>query len=237
MNENILAELTKLQDELGMLDSAVKQIDKAAQISSEVVNAIKTVETKYAEHLDQILSQYSEYLNSTYKHVEENINVLLTSHKNQLEQLSKNISDLQISINEKQNENNSLVQQSQSKAEQTVGDLSAAMNSQIQDINSVLNSYLELAKSTSLLSDKIENVDFPSRFDKSEIMLGNTYQEIASIKDVMKNMYANYDLQSALIHKQNGRISFLMFMVVFFFILAMGFGIIVKFFPHFLRLI
>jgi len=76
MKDKINTELQKLQEELSVLDSAAKQIQRAGEISETVVTSAKEVQGKYTEQLDKLLQLYSEYLNKTYRHTEESIKKL-----------------------------------------------------------------------------------------------------------------------------------------------------------------
>lgn len=78
MNELINEELVKLEDELSKLDSAVKQISRAEEVSEEVITSAKTL----TSNLETILSSLNNSLDSFIK-----------DEKLQLDENMKNFSD------------------------------------------------------------------------------------------------------------------------------------------------
>ncbi len=232
MDEKINAELQKLQDELVALDSAVKQIEKAGQISTDVINAVKAVEAKYAEHLDQILSQYSEYLNSSYRHVETNINDLLLSHKAQVEEITQTLVKFQKSEEAQTQTFNTTLAQAKAATERQVTDITAAMNSQLKDVNKMLNNYLDLAQAAARLYDKVDSVDFPARFTKTEVMIGSTYNEINAIKVHLQNITEINESQSKMIRVQNRKFNIVLTLLFIFSLMGAAAFIIFKYYPY-----
>ena len=78
MEEKINLEIAKHQDELNKLESAIQHIGKAGEVSNEVLEAIRGVESQYGTNLTQVLEQYKEYLEKAKGAMEELDNVKLT---------------------------------------------------------------------------------------------------------------------------------------------------------------
>jgi len=93
MNEKINKELVKIQDELGALDTAVKQIEKAETIASGVVKSIDQLQGKYSNHLDFLQKQVGELIEKNEKISEERLNGLSESLKKQAEEISNTFSE------------------------------------------------------------------------------------------------------------------------------------------------
>jgi chromosome segregation ATPase len=89
MQDQINVELIKLQEELSLLDSAVKHIEKAGEISSSVIESVKSVQSQYGEYLKKIAAKYEEYLENTRVYNAEKINELSDSHKEQINEVQK----------------------------------------------------------------------------------------------------------------------------------------------------
>ena len=73
MKEQINNELLKLQEQLGALATATKEISKAGEISETIIENTKNIHDAYKIQLEKIQDLYSEFLNKTYQHTEENI--------------------------------------------------------------------------------------------------------------------------------------------------------------------
>ncbi|PID89784.1 MAG: hypothetical protein CSA05_00515 [Bacteroidia bacterium] len=87
MEEQINLELIKLQEELNLLDSAVKQIDKAGAISNSIIESIGEVQGQYSKHLQKITDKYEDYLQKANEAADEKLEVLVESHKEQIDKV------------------------------------------------------------------------------------------------------------------------------------------------------
>jgi len=93
MEEQINAEINKLQDELMELDSAVQHIEKAGKVAAEVLDAIKLVQQKYSSHLDQIMDQYSKFLDQNSAFTQKKVEELAGVHLKQIDEVKKLLVD------------------------------------------------------------------------------------------------------------------------------------------------
>jgi hypothetical protein len=89
MEEQINLELVKLQEELNLLDSAVKQIEKAGAISTSVVEAVKGVQEQYGKYLQRIAGKFDEYLEKSYSNSNTNLLGVTDSHQKQITEVQK----------------------------------------------------------------------------------------------------------------------------------------------------
>ncbi len=88
MKEKINKELGRLQDDLMALENAVKQIEKAGEISTTVVDAAKSIQEKFAEHLQEVMFSFNDFLSKSKAHTEDNISELTRSHLKQIEEFN-----------------------------------------------------------------------------------------------------------------------------------------------------
>lgn len=89
LNDKINIELVKLQDELGALDAAVKHIEKAGEISRDVIEAIQKVQERYDEALKNIEQKYDQYLEKSAEYTKGEIEELAKSHRKQIEEVQQ----------------------------------------------------------------------------------------------------------------------------------------------------
>ena len=146
-NDKINIELVKLQDELNALDAAVKHIEKAGEISNDVLAAIDKIQNKYNETLTYLNEQFENHLKDTTEKTKDEIKEVSNSHKQQ-----------------------------------------------IDDIQKLLDNYLELAEATARLPKEIEKVDFPARLDRID-------DEIKNIQDGILNTQKQVDTVSENVNK------------------------------------
>jgi hypothetical protein len=73
MNQLIQTELVKLEKALSGIDSAAKHINKAGEISINVIEAVKQFQKEYEKNLETVLKQYELYLKQTSKDVTKEI--------------------------------------------------------------------------------------------------------------------------------------------------------------------
>lgn len=118
MKELINQELTKLQDQLALLESAVDHIAKAEKLSATVVEQTRQIQQRYDEHLSKVLEHYESYLSKS-----------------------------QIALNEQ------------------LKSVSVSHHQQIERVNKLMSSYLDLTQHTTQLFDRMEHIDFASRLD------------------------------------------------------------------------
>jgi uncharacterized protein YutE (UPF0331/DUF86 family) len=89
MKDKMNSELAKLQEELESLDKAVKHIEKAGTISTEVVEAIRNIQLQYGQHLDSVLKTYDDFINRSYQTYQKEIEEVEGISKTHKEQIAK----------------------------------------------------------------------------------------------------------------------------------------------------
>lgn len=89
MEEQINLELSNLQEELILLDAAVKQIEKAGAISNSVIEAIQGVQESYGKHLQKITNKYEEYLDKSLQNTDSRISALNENYKANISETQK----------------------------------------------------------------------------------------------------------------------------------------------------
>lgn len=93
METNLNAELVKMQEELDLLDIAVKHIDKAKQLSTVVIQAVKGVPPRIEKHLNEVAEKYTDFLENSKNFTEETIKELNKTHSNMLDEAKQTIED------------------------------------------------------------------------------------------------------------------------------------------------
>jgi valyl-tRNA synthetase len=89
MDDQINLELVKLQEELNLLDAAVKQIEKAGTISTAVVNAVKEIQDRYSAHLDAVIQKIDDHLANSSQYTNDKIKELADAHNLEIENIKK----------------------------------------------------------------------------------------------------------------------------------------------------
>jgi len=180
--ENLInSELTQLQEELLALDAAVKHIEKAGAVSTEVIESVRAVQAKYGEHLQEVMDYYAEYLKNTY-----------TSYQGEVLKVSE-------------------ILESHKK--------------QIAEVQTLINSYIDLAKNTQVLANQIKAVDFPTRLDKLAEVINENEQNFLNTQTLIVHSEKSINETNQLIQKrirtQNRKINLLISLV---FILLLAFA-------------
>jgi chromosome segregation ATPase len=187
MNDKINNELIKIQDELIALEGASKQIEKAESIANAVISSIRELQGKYSNHLDFIHKQVDGLLSSTSNQSESLVKDLTEKYTRQLEEVSGIFENYHNQTVLAQSQNNDLIKKTLDKTDSQINQISNSHNKQIEEVESLLKNYLELAKSTSSLSETVKKIDFPTR-------LGNL--ENAAIQLNQVQVQLNADFQS-----------------------------------------
>jgi len=157
MDDKINKELIKIQDELSTLDSAVAQIDKAGITATEVIKAVREVQGKYSNHLEFVQNKVDELLEKSGKNAEE-----------KLEEIRKIFVDYHKETLKSQQSNNSLIESTIKKNDEQITALTSKHSQQVSDVSNLMESYMDLAKSTATLNQEIQEVDFPTRLQNLE---------------------------------------------------------------------
>ncbi len=226
MKDQINQELIKLQTELGNLGSAVSQISKAEKLSSEIVAAVQDMQSKYEAQFEKISGHFENYLSQLTKNSEDNFQKSVEKNAADSEEIQKIVAHISA-------EAHNLLSETQSQ----VGILVEHHSSQITEINNLLQSYLQLAKSTTALSVQIEKVDFPTRMDKITVNIGEMNSEIRQIQAHLKSIADNPVLANLenRIRKNNKKINFIAGLAIIALLLLLGLTyeiIILKYFPQ-----
>ena len=194
MKEQINTELLKLEEELGALDTAVNEITKAGKISENIIENTKNIHEGYKKQLTTIQQLYSEYLNRTYHHTENNIQKIFNhfqekiadeekilekytelsirtedlTHeylKNITDDNKKQITSLVQSAEKNVNEQKNIAKLHIDNFNQEVKKLLKSHNERLEEEEKLLASYLELAQSTAKLTDHIKTINFEKHFE------------------------------------------------------------------------
>lgn len=193
MTDQINNELLKLQDELSKFEGSVLQIVKSNELADNLINSSKQLQENFAAMSEKIQALFSDYMNKTYSFTEKNISKLYaqfqerTKHEDTtLDQLTKltlqnetlsqeflqkvtensknNIENISQQTLEVLNEEKDYINLQITNYQNSVNKLIEEHTNRLKSEQEVLDNYLELAKETSVLSEKIKAVDFPGRF-------------------------------------------------------------------------
>lgn len=168
MNDLINKELIKIQDELSALDNAVNQIEKAGTTANEVIKAIREVQSKYQSHLDYVRKKVDELLSSSEKNTQNKLEEITTHFKNQAEEIRKIFAEYHVETIKTQQANNTLLENTIKKNDVQITDLATKHGKQLANISKLMDSYMDLAKSTATLNQEIQEIDFHTRLQNLE---------------------------------------------------------------------
>lgn len=155
MKELINNELLQLQQDLENLKSASEMISEAGRASDSVIEEAKNIHKEFSESLDRLSSLYQQYVSEFGKAAD------------------KSLRELGALSAEKISEQTALSKKSAEEAASKIELVKSTYLSQTAKTDKLLNSYLELAQSTTELKDKISGIDFPARFENMNKLLTN----------------------------------------------------------------
>jgi DNA repair exonuclease SbcCD ATPase subunit len=189
MTEKINDELVKLQNELSSLGSAVSKINEAEKIASEVVKSVQELQTKYKESFENIAKETKQFFTDNLNETKKNVAVAIADLKKQTEESKKSLTELQNNLNN-----------SNSKTSVDLNTVIDSHSVQIQKVDALLKSYLDLANSTALLTNKIDKIDFSGNFDKIYANMTELNIEIRTVKEISIDNAKNDMLE--VVHKR-----------------------------------
>lgn len=199
MNELIHEELLKLQNELLTLDSAVKHITKASDISNITVESVKDLKTKIETSVEGLITSYKNEVNEIAiglkKLQSEAENLFITN-----DELNKNFDKYLKSINEINfPERLDSIYQKTSSIQNLVDSIYNNINTtnenllkQFTDIKTHLYEKIEIIKgSLSILDSTIQNQHFPERMDKLDSSVAGIVLSIQNIQLRVESLEGN----------------------------------------------
>ncbi|MEN9444204.1 MAG: hypothetical protein RIS47_1094 [Bacteroidota bacterium] len=157
-------------------DKQQQQVDGFSQALKQYVELGQRTEAIAADHLEKALQQYGEYLRNTSSFTETQIQNLVESNQQQINEVRKLIQGHRAFL-EKQEElginqletamlhNAELLKQNFANTETQILGITEAHKKQIDDVNHVFQTYIDLSQSTSQLIREIRSVDFPARLN------------------------------------------------------------------------
>ncbi len=238
MKEKINIELAKLQKELGNLETAVSQISKAEKISTEVVKSIQELNVKYDTQFTKLIEEFDKYLSESIKKTESKYIETVNKNQeviNQLIALSTSQSENSKQIFDSlQKDTETLIVQTQEQTQHLIEQHSI----QVEEVNKLLKSYLELAQSTTKLTDQLNSVDFPIRLDKIYANIGEMNTEIRRIQSMVKLVAEDpriFEIQEK-VKKNSKKLNFLTILTIItlLFILGLSYELIFSKYVQFL---
>ena len=185
MKEKINQELGKLQKELSKLESAVAQISKAEKISSEVVNAVKDLQKKYAENLTNLQKETTQFLNDSLKANEKKIKEFIESSKKENDKVlsiqQKYTSEVINSQKQQITDSGKLIAGLQDNVKQSDKTHTESLQKQTQDNKEAINTLINSNKEQTEDDKKIINLLVESHKEQvNEVStLLNNYLELA----------------------------------------------------------
>ena len=168
MKELINNELLQLQNELESLKSASEMISEAGKASDAVIEEAKTIHKEFAGNLDKLTSLYQKYIDQINTETSQKIASVASTAENSVKNLVS--------------EQSSVLKNNAEEALKKIELVKSSYLNQAEKTDQLLNSYLELAQSTTELKDKIGAVDFPARFEKLSVLLSEAIQGQKSIR-------------------------------------------------------
>jgi len=205
MSEKINIELANLQNELQTLDNAVKQISKAEKISADIIKAITGLNEKYKQSFENIFKETQTFFENKNKESEKQITVVINDYKKQTEETKKVYEDLKVENVKNQQENGIEIIK-----------LIDSHKIQLTKVDTLLESYVDLAKSTSKLSDKIDAVDFSEQFNKLAVNISELNIEIRTVKEIVVDTVKTETLSllQKRLRRNNRKVNFTMYLMI-----------------------
>lgn len=234
MNDKINNELIKIQDELLALESAAKQIEKAELVAREVILSIKELQGKYTNHLDFVQKQIHQLMEQTGSQTEQLVSDLMQKHTDQLESISKIFEEFHNKTVQTQEQNYELVKNSLKKTDSQVQELSSSHQKQIEEIDQLLKNYTELIKSSEILTNTINRIDFPKRLGNLE----NAAIQLNQVQVQLKSDFEGIETTNQDILNQTKRINkkstlqLILIILIFAGIIGISLDLLNKYFPQ-----
>ncbi len=234
MNEKINNELIKIQDELSALDSAVKQIEKAESIASSVIKTITELQGKYSNHLDFIQKQVDSILTQSSGQAQSLVNDLSEKYTKQLQEVSGIFEDYHKKTVVAQNQNNDLIKRTLDKTDSQIYQIGASHNKQIEEVQTLLQNYLELAQSTAKLTEEVQKINFPKRLGNLE----NAAIQLNQVQVQLKTDFQSFEAKNEIIRKntvsinKKSTITMIGVILIFAIVTAIGADLLFKVFPE-----
>jgi chromosome segregation ATPase len=168
MNDLINKELIKIQDELSALDNAVNQIEKAGTTANEVIKAVREIQAKYKSHLEYVQKKVDEILSKSEENAQKKLEEVTENFKSQAEEIRKIFAEYHVETVKTQQAGNALLENTIKKNDQQITELTTKHSKQVANISKLMDSYMDLAKSTATLNQEIQEIDFPVRLKNLE---------------------------------------------------------------------
>lgn len=162
MKELINNELLQLQNELESLKSASEMISEAGKASDAVIEEAKTIHKEFAGNLDKLTSLYQKYIDQISTETSQKVGSVASTAENSVKNLVS--------------EQAALLKSNAEESLKKIELVKSTYLNQTAKTDQLLNSYLELAQSTTELKNKISAVDFPARLEKLNALLSEAIQ-------------------------------------------------------------
>jgi vacuolar-type H+-ATPase subunit H len=162
MKELINNELLQLQNELESLKSASEMISEAGKASDAVIEEAKTIHKEFAGNLDKLTSLYQKYIDQISTETSQKVGSVASTAENSVKNLVS--------------EQSALLKSNAEESLKKIELVKSTYLNQTAKTDQLLNSYLELAQSTTELKNKISAVDFPARLEKLNALLSEAIQ-------------------------------------------------------------
>ncbi len=154
MQELINEELMKMQEQLQLLDSAVKQISKAETISNSVVNACKNIPSEVEKGLNNSNTLYKKYTENLYKETTEKISSIKNNYADLAAKTKEIIKELKKQAENTNSENEKRTQKvyadflygMEKKGEEQNEQLSEIKNKYIETLDQIKNKQEQFAE-------------------------------------------------------------------------------------------
>lgn len=228
MDDKINKELIKIQDELSTLDNAVAQIDKAGTTATELIKTVREVQGKYSSHLEFIQKKVDELLDKSGKNAEE-----------KLEEIRKIFVDYHNETIKSQQSNNNLIESTIKKNDEQISALTSKHSQQVSDVSNLMESYMDLAKSTATLNQEIQEVDFPTRLQNLENAAKQLNQVQVQLKTDIQTIDTTEQEVLKKIKKANRRAgtNVILNLLILAVVVAVGLEVMLHYFPEMMETI
>ncbi len=186
------------QEKLGGFEEKQQlQIEELGNVLKKYVELGQKTETIANSHLEKALAKYNEYLQQNTAKTEAVIQSLSEVHRAEIEEIKK-LSQAYREHLVKQEEqgnktledslksNSDLMKKTVDVTEKQVTEVTTAHKKQIEEVNQVFQTYVDLTDSTSQLAREIRTTDFPKR-------LNEIVDEVNDFKNTVRNTFARIE--------------------------------------------
>jgi hypothetical protein len=178
-------------------DLSVKQVQDAQNILADLEQKSNSIQQKAEETLQKAADDYDKFLDQNFLHTKHQMEMVAGAYQKRVDDETEVLSEFTRLTQKTEQVNQQFVEKQLTENASKITVLVDSHQENIDQMTTLLNQYEDLGKATSILFTKINEIDFPVRFNDMGAKIDNLETNLAQYNAKLSSMESEFKKHSS----------------------------------------